>query len=173
MYMPMDGSPCDDGNACTQGDQCMAGTCVGMDMDCDDGNPCTDEFCDSGMGCVYVPNSNPCDDGNVCTAMDVCAAGACMGGMPMDCDDGNECTNEFCDPGMGCQYSDEDDGNPCAGTSGFCMGGSCDICECWMPDMYCDGDEAVWCVSDGIGCGTYQVTESCEPGMCADGECQG
>ncbi|MCB9739698.1 MAG: hypothetical protein H6747_10555 [Deltaproteobacteria bacterium] len=55
---------CDDGNACTVGDTCGqdgSGAAVCMPgsttPDCDDGNVCTDDSCDTGKGCVGLPNA--------------------------------------------------------------------------------------------------------------------
>jgi hypothetical protein len=50
---------------------------------CDDHSECTTEYCDSEVGCVYVP---------------------------MDCDDGDYETHDYCDSIIGCvheEYPDE------------------------------------------------------------------
>jgi hypothetical protein len=112
----------------------------GGPLDCDDGNVCTNDACDSGVGCVYTNNTSPCDDGDACTMGDSCAAGACVSGGPLGCDDGNVCTNDACDSGVGCVYTNNTD--PCSDgvscTTDVCSGGTCvgtDICPV---DEYCD-----------------------------------
>ena len=103
---PAAGSPCDDGNPCTSNDTCDGmGNCIGTPIICDDGNPCTDDYCDSLVGCVYIPNHGVCDDGDPCTVNDVCdGTGACYG-TPIDCDDGISCTVDECDGYAGCIHT--------------------------------------------------------------------
>ena len=98
--------PCEDGDLCTIGDVCSAGVCTpGGAATCDDANPCTDDSCDSGIGCVFAPNTAACDDGDLCSDGDVCAGGVCTPGGPLDCDDGDPCTAEACDQIEGCSHT--------------------------------------------------------------------
>jgi subtilisin family serine protease len=97
---------CDDGNACTSGDICSAGSCApGGPVVCDDANLCTTDGCDSGSGCVFVPNALSCSDGDACTSGDVCSAGSCNAGGALDCDDGDPCTGDGCDALAGCFHT--------------------------------------------------------------------
>jgi hypothetical protein len=174
-------SPCDDGNACTDGDACAAGACVsGGPLDCDDGNVCTNDACDSGVGCVYTNNTSPCDDGDACTVGDSCAAGACVSGGPLGCDDGNVCTNDACDSGVGCVYTNNtspcDDGDACT------MGDSCAAGACVSGGpLGCDDGNV--CTNDacdsGVGCVYTNNTDPCSDGVscttdvCSGGSCVG
>jgi hypothetical protein len=97
-------------------------------IDCNDNNPCTDDYCDPTLGCQHANNNDPCDDGNACTILDACNAGACAGGTVVVCNDANACTDDSCNPGSGCVFTNNtaacDDGNAC--TAGdVCGGGTC------------------------------------------------
>ena len=82
---PMD-VECPDGDLCNGNETCQAGECTtGSDLVCDDSSPCTDDSCDPGSGCVFVPNDgNSCDDGDILNGAETCQAGACVAGEPLD-----------------------------------------------------------------------------------------
>ena len=109
-------SPCDDGNPCTQNEYCQAGMCVPKDLSsCHDDDPCTDDLCDEGGGCVFVPNEQPCDDGNPCTTGDTCVSGGCVAGQD---------TCGACETDVDCDPFDDDD--LCNGLLN-CLDGLCAI----------------------------------------------
>ncbi len=120
--------PCDDGDPCTFGDHCADGVCAATgEKTCVDGNPCTDDSCEAGIGCTFVPNTASCDDGDPCTLGDLCAGGGCHGEDVL-CDDENPCTADLCDRGTGdCLFVPTagpcDDEDPCTQTA--CLGGEC------------------------------------------------
>ena len=177
-----EGKLCDDGNACTLGESCGDGVCAGgAPTNCNDGNPCTDDYCDTGTGCVHLENGDPCDDGNVCTTADTCGGGICVAGPGLDCEDENQCTTDVCDSQIGCVYADTvgecDDGNSC--TSGdHCVEGQCAFAGLVDCD---DGNGCTddWCEPDA-GCGHAPNTAPCDDGnsctagdSCAGGQCLG
>lgn len=95
---------CDDFNACTTADVCVEGVCLGEGRSCDDGDVCTDDLCEPGAGCVFVPT--------------------------VTCADDNPCTRDLCDPTEGCRHVDLDDGTPCddfeqCTIADICLAGSC------------------------------------------------
>ena len=145
-------------------------------IDCDDDNVCTRDICNTSGLCEYANTSGVCDDGDACTTDDTCSDGSCVGGPPLDCDDENVCTDDSCDPGSGCQHTDNtapcDDGDPCTEddvcSEGACAGAAVDCDDglyCTGPD-WCDpatGD----CVSDGNPCSADtwcdDVNDTCVP----------
>ena len=175
-------APCTDNDVCTLKDVCSLGECVSSGtLSCADLNPCTDDSCDPGTGCQFVPNKAPCSDGNACTAPDICAAGSCSAGAGVGCDDENPCTDDSCDTQTGCVHVNNslpcDDSDACTLTdtcnAGACAGG---------PALDCD--DANLCTNDGCdadsGC-VYQFnTTPCEDNdpctltdACAGGACVG
>lgn len=157
-------APCDDGDACTSGDVCAEGACGATGVtNCEDGNECTIDFCDSVVGCGYLPNLNPC-----CT------------GTTSICDDGDPCTTDICDPASGgCDYEANtavcDDGNACTANDvcgAFACGGDTVTCPDDDPCMASSCDEDDGCVSepltgvacdDGVAC---TVADTCQAGVC-------
>jgi len=172
---------CDDGNVCTLNDTCAAGVCKGKStLTCDDLNPCTDDSCDPAAGCKFVPNTASCDDGNACTASDTCVNAACKGKLPVSCTDGNLCTDDWCDPDLGCQHSDNtapcSDGSLCT-QDDACSNGAC------APGPMLDCDDGNPCTDDACdlksGCVHSPNTAACEDGnqctvndACAAGACK-
>jgi hypothetical protein len=151
--------PCDDSDACTTVDFCNGGACVGtVPPDCDDTNPCTDDSCDSGIGCVNTDNTDPCDDGDACTTVDVCDTGSCVGSEPLVCDDTNPCTDDSCDSGAGCVFTNNvdpcDDGDACT-TVDLCDDGSC------VGSVPLDCDDGDFC----NGSETCDSGTGCQPGI--------
>jgi len=174
---------CDDGNACTVADQCSAGACVsGAARDCNDSNVCTDDSCEPASGCAYADNTGSCDDDDACSTGDTCLAGVCLGGPARDCDDGNGCTDDSCDPGTGCAYSNNslacDDGNACTTvdtcSAGACAGGcSAGTCVGGLPP---DCDDGNLCTDDSCdpasGCSFADNSVACDDGnACTDDSC--
>ena len=175
-------APCDDGDLCTLDDYCEAGLCQhGPEKDCVDGNPCTDDSCDPGSGCAYLPNQAPCDDLNACTEDGLCTGGTCVPGKAVDCDDGSVCTDDSCDPLSGCQYTFNAapcaDGNPCTTedtcVQGLCLGqpADCDdgnLCtdDACDPDSGCVNTPNTAPCNDGNAC---TMNETCGGGTCAPG----
>jgi len=173
---------CDDANACTVDDQCSAGACVsGAARDCGDSNVCTDDSCEPASGCAYADNTSSCDDGDACSTGDTCEASTCQGGPARECDDGNGCTDDSCDPGTGCAYSDNssacDDGDACT-TADTCSAGSC----AGGAPADCDDDNI--CTDDSCdlvgGCFSVAVSRACDDGnacttgdSCSAGACVG
>ena len=164
---------CDDGNACTLGDHCDGGLCAVVSMlDCDDGNSCTADGCNPGTGCTHEFNDAPCNDHDICTTVDTCSQGVCVGDGALDCDDGNTCTDETCDPGKGCLYSDNEgacsDENKCT-TGDHCEEGSCvttGLLEC---------DDQNVCTNDNcdplFGCVYSSNTQPCDDNdVCTQGD---
>ena len=173
---------CEDGDACTVADQCSAGGCVsGAARDCNDNNVCTEDSCETASGCVYADNTRGCDDADFCSTADTCQAGECLGGPASVCDDNNGCTNDSCDPGTGCSYSNNslacDDGNACT-TADTCSAGTC------VGGAPLDCDDSNACTNDscdlGSGCFRVNVLGACDDGnacttgdSCSDGACVG
>jgi hypothetical protein len=95
---------------------------------CSDANPCITGACNLELGCEYVSNSDPCEDGDLCTIDDVCSAGICIPGDALTCDDAKLCTDDSCDSGIGCVFTNNsaacDDGNVCS-DGDVCSGGVC------------------------------------------------
>ena len=146
-------APCDDANECTLGDQCALGECAGTgDLVCNDNNPCTDDSCQPGVGCEFVPNAGECDDGNACTAGDHCDAGWCVSSEMADCNDNNICTDDTCKPALGCVYTAN--ANPCD-DGNFCTVG--DVCD----QNVCSPGAQTPC-SDGAFC---NGEETCDPDL--------
>jgi hypothetical protein len=147
-YAALDMGECLDGDACTQADHCEAGACVGEALECGDANPCTDDACDPGSGCVYLPNNLTCIDGEACTIGDTCKAGSCVPGVSITCDDGNPCTDDICGE-AGCVFTPNalecDDQNACTAES-VCQAGAC----VGTSSLNCD---------DNNSC----TTETCDP----------
>ena len=180
-YENLTGPVCDDEDPCTIGDACVDGTCgQGEPKNCDDLNPCTDDSCDDLGSCVHAPNTAACTDDNACTEGDHCADGVCVYDGLTDCDDGNVCTNNWCDPDLGCQSSDNtapcDDGDACT------MGDLCAAGVCAGSSITCDDGNV--CTDDSCdpdtGCVFSNNTADCddddlctEDDVCADGECAG
>ena len=175
---------CDDGDICTVGDLCQLGECKpGLAMNCDDTNPCTDDLCDPGVGCEFVPAAGECDDGNECTLGDGCGGGQCVSGEVLECDDGNACTKDTCSKLTGCVNSPADlpcsDGNACTTgdvcVEGQCIGGGTPDCDDGnlCTDDACDGlvgcmhENNVVACDDGDAC---TVGDLCTGGECVPGE---
>ncbi|MBM4353341.1 MAG: hypothetical protein FJ109_06010 [Deltaproteobacteria bacterium] len=168
-------NPCSDGSACTAADACQDGKCVpGPQITCNDGNSCTDDSCNAGAGCQFVPNSAPCDDGNVCTIGDQCAAGKCGSTGSLDCDDANVCTTDACQPVGGCTHTPIDafcdDGNVCTDDSCHAVNG----CQHVPIDASCD--DKVACTQDSchavLGCQHSPLDALCnDNNVCTDDTC--
>ncbi len=154
---------CDDGDICNGVEVCggAAGCQPGTPLFCDDGLICTDDYCDSEMGCIFVPNSIACDDGLPCTVNDQCIGGACIG-QPIDCSAfGDQCNDGICDEATGTCVAQPkpngiacDDGNPSTVNdmciNGVCAGEPAPICgNCIVEaDEECDDCNT----DDGDGC---------------------
>jgi hypothetical protein len=198
VYAP-NAASCDDGDFCTTGDYCLDAVCTGgVSAVCDDLNPCTDDTCDSGSGCVFVPNQSACEDGDLCTGPDGCASGECVVGGPVTCDDGTDCTFDSCSPESGCVFTPDhslcedsnictddvcesvtgcafptnelacEDGNLCTGPD-VCSEGSCAA----GPAVSCDDGNS--CTNDScsaeIGCLTEDNQVVCDDdNLCTDGD---
>ena len=143
---------------------------------------CLQAACDPETGlCSLVPDHEgyACDDGDACTVGDKCLAGTCTAGVPSICADNNSCTDDSCDDGLGCVFTDNqlpcEDGNVCT-TSDTCTGGQC------LPGepLLCDDENG--CTDDtcspDMGC-VFQANDAgCDDGVactqgdhCADGVC--
>ncbi len=106
---PFNTNACDDANLCTDGDVCTQGSCRGAPINLDDMNLCTDVTCDPEGGVMVAFNNLPCDDADACTVQDACGSGACQPGAPRVCDDENVCTDNDCDSGQGCVFTNNTD----------------------------------------------------------------
>jgi cysteine-rich repeat protein len=123
------GEACDDGNTAPL--DCCAENCqfepTGTPCD-DDDDICTNDVCNAGGACTHPFNTAPCDDGDACTVNDHCDAGTCGFDIPLTCDDGNVCTDDSCNPGTGCVFTNNtapcNDGVLCT-VNDVCSGGSC------------------------------------------------
>ncbi len=174
-------APCDDGDVCTLKDACSLGECVGSQvLSCNDNNSCTDDACESGVGCQFIPNAGDCDDGQLCTIGDHCEAGACVAGGFLDCDDENLCTDDYCDIKLGCVNIDNvgacDDGNACT-ENDTCADGTCDGAPVDCGDNNSCTDDS--CDPD-TGCLNEANTAACNDGnactqndVCSDKSCGG
>ena len=92
-----------------------------------------------------TPQGARCDDDNRCTLNERCRSGSCTGGTPRSCATLNgPCSNGTCDPALGCQKVNAnegltcDDGLFCTG-SGICRSGTCaaDPITCPAPPGQC------------------------------------
>jgi cysteine-rich repeat protein len=160
------GGACEDGDACTSGKTCdISGVCQGgSTLTCDDGNLCTTDSCDSASGCVFQNNDVACDDGNACTVLNICSGGFCAAGIPVSCDDAEPCTDDSCDPGSGCVFTNNsapcDDLSACtsddACSAGVCEGG---------PELDCD--DGIYCTADSCdeltGCAHAHIADCTPP----------
>jgi hypothetical protein len=175
-------APCNDDNACTTMDTCGGGTCQGGPaLVCNDGNVCTSDSCSGATGCVFANNTLPCNDGDACTTTDVCGDGICNGGPPPTCADMNPCTDDDCDPGTGCTFTENhdpcDDGDPCT-TQDECHE---TVCAPGGPTDCSDGNVCTTdsCDSGAGGCQHADNAAPCNDGngctlgdACAGGDCQ-
>ncbi len=177
----LNSNPCNDGNLCTTSDQCQLGECKGgAPLTCTDGNVCTDDSCQPGAGCQFVPNAAACDDGNACTQGDHCEAGSCKATATLVCDDSNPCTLDGCDPAGGCTHTPVDgpcdDGDLCTVNDlceqGECTGGApldCDDGNLCTEDA-CGGD--VGCLHtplSELACNDNNpctAVDACDAGVC-------
>lgn len=58
--------PCDDNDACTFPDVCSGGSCGGAPVVCDDFDQCTQDYCDSGIGCIFtIAPAGGCKSGDL------------------------------------------------------------------------------------------------------------
>jgi len=186
-YVPLDGSPCDDGDLCTVDDVCDGIDCGGAPKDCDDGEPCTDDACDAVDGCFHTPAAGEvaCDDGDACTSEDRCVGGACAGGEVTVCDDGNPCTDDACDPVDGCVSVARADGTACDDGSPCTNDDACHGGVCLGDGLQCDdGDPCTidtCSVADGCAYLPVEAGTACDDGdactagdtCAADGACVG
>jgi hypothetical protein len=150
---------CNDGIDCTD-DGCDSGTgCVHMpnDTKCNQSNPCLSATCSKAEGCLYTPTVDiECDDKNLCTVGDTCGAGTCQAGSEeLECDDKVDCTVDSCDPITGCAYAED---NTICDDSNLCTDDSCD------PEKDCQNDNNVSPCDDGFLC---TVDDICTDGLCA------
>lgn len=127
---PCSGTSCDDGLFCNGVEACVNGVCgAGAPVVCNDGVACTVDACDeTANACVIQPNNAACDDGNVCNGTELCGVAGCVAGTALVCNDGNACTDDSCNPGTGCQATNNtapcaDDGSAC--TTDVCSAGVC------------------------------------------------
>ncbi|NUN13991.1 MAG: lamin tail domain-containing protein [Myxococcales bacterium] len=151
---------CADNDACATSKVCSLGACIGGDpIDCNDDNPCTADSCDSIVGCQHAPVAGICDDSDVCTIGESCAGGLCTPGSVSDCDDSDFCTDDWCDPVLGCQHTDNlllcDDGNECT-TGDQCAAGSCQgtlvVCDDLSSCTIDSCNPSVGCVFEPVDC---------------------
>lgn len=181
-HVALEAGECLDGDACTQGDHCVAGVCVGESLECADDNPCTDDSCDQGTGCQYLPNTLDCSDGDACTLGDTCKEAACAPGVAVVCDDNNPCTDDSCGPN-GCVFAPHtgqcDDQNACTSASacleGSCVGSAATVCDdgnpctsdACQPATGCDAAPNALPCDDGDACTLGDV---CAEGACSAGD---
>jgi hypothetical protein len=170
-WSPDDALPCADADPCDGEETCAGGSCVaGTALVCDDGDPCTDDACEPGTGCVFVPNAAPCDDGDACTQGDVCEAGACAG-VAVVCDDANPCTDDGCDPETGCVTAANV--APCDDADACTDGDLCGSSMCAGVAKVCDDGDP--CTDDACdpatGCTATHNVAPCDDGdACTDGD---
>ncbi len=168
---------CNDGNACTTDDSCRPGYCAGIPVSVDDGQYCNGpEICRPDSG---IQSNNPvlCNDGLTCTDdgcnedLDACEF------LPVHarCDDGNPCTvNDECVPGMGCVFTDANNGTTCdllIGVDEVCLDGQC-VTAC-RTDSDCR--DAVDCTYDTCDlslrlCRHEPIHDLCDNNRFCDGE---
>ena len=177
-----DGTACEDQDACTVDDRCVGGTCVaGEDRECLTEDPCQQGYCNSAIGCVFVPASGPCTDGDPCTTGDLCSGGSCVGTLEPSCEDGDPCTVDSCDPEIGCvhelAFMSCDDGSPCT------VFDVCTVDGCQGDPRNCDdGDPCTTDTCDALlGClhlayegpcddgNACTVGDECVAGLCVPG----
>jgi len=158
-----DDSACSDGNLCTGIEACSPslGCQAGTPPVVDDGISCTIDSCAALVGVLNIPIDSACNDDDVCTGFEVCnPAVGCQSPSPLNCDDTNECTDDGCDPGAGCVFTDNtapcDDGGACTAAD-TCAGGACIA----GPALNCDDGNL--CTADGCdgitGCFNEPIPE--------------
>ncbi len=183
VFLQQNGNACEDGNACTLGDLCVGPICVaGAVKLCTDANTCTIDSCNPSNGlCNFdaVGDGTSCTDGNKCTTGDSCNSGKCKG-KPLGCQDANDCTDDFCDPGSGCQHPSLDgaacdDGLTCTKgelcTASVCKAPAAQSCDDGNPCTVDGCAQGKGCThtpsnaacSDGNAC---TVGDSCKTGTC-------
>ena len=157
---------------------------VGMDA------PCLAAACDAATGdcsLVAAHEGAPCNDNDPCTLADSCVGGTCTGGPAPICKDDNPCTDDSCESGAGCVYTNNalpcNDGDVCT-TLDLCAGGDCvggAALECGDDDL-CNGiescDSQIGCVKgvallcdDGDLCNGFETCEAgvgCQSGVSLD-----
>ena len=154
------------------------------DGECGDSNTCTDDTCNTGK-CMYVFNKILCDDGSKCTTGDVCnGAGGCLGPTATNCNDNAACTIDSCDPVVGCQYKNNNNGFVCGDSNNCTIDDTCDSGKC-VGKPKCDDKNPCTtdsCVAtsgactnaalaDGVACSD---TDPCTgPDACKAGKCSG
>jgi len=150
-YTADDTNACADDDPCDGEEMCVEAECKdGEALVCDDQNPCTDDSCEQGVGCKFVPNdANVCADTDACNGVETCVAGTCEAGQAPVCNDNKPCTDDSCDPATGCKYTADDtkgcaDANKCNGeetcSNGLCLPGQAPVCNDNKPctDDSCD-----------------------------------
>jgi hypothetical protein len=139
---------------------------------CDDENACTDDSCDPGGVCQFLPNTLNCNDGSPCTLGDHCLEGACVAAEMLDCSDSDPCTIDACHPQLGCQsepFSGPcEDGNPCTigeqCITGKCAGGVPNPCN---DKDICTQDN---CIKD-VGCQNLPINPCNDGNPCTTDTC--
>ncbi len=132
------GVSCQSTDGCLLGPVCRSGRCEGTPRDCSDGDPCTADTCHPTRGCEHQG--------------------------PIACPGEGVCRVGRCNPGVGCELVDAEDGVPCGQlrtclSADVCIAGSCvtrdppDGFQC-KPDAPCA--TAGYCVNDV--CQPTQVT---------------
>ena len=174
----LNSAPCDDDDICTSGDHCHLGECLsGNAIVCNDNNLCTDDSCQPGAGCSFVPNLESCSDGNECTVDDQCAGGWCVPGNPLSCDDQDVCTDDSCQPEIGCVF--ELNSAPCDDANACTEDDVCGAGVCAGPTLV-DCDDVNVCTEDSCdlesGCNNDVLPDETPCGIspswqCHDGEC--
>ena len=178
----------------------LLGECVYQPLACDDGKPCTMDWCETGVGCLYLPTDctqaacdtdADCDDGLKCTTH-VCLQGKCDV-FVVGCDDEDPCTKDWCSPYTGsctsanvddcqtdCTLGDEsfcDDDNLCTMDGCSDLNGECIYAVISCNDLdpctfdYCVPDTG--CVFDMLeGCQGCTSDEQCDDGnLCTEDSC--
>ncbi len=186
-WRPISGS-CDDSNPCSLGDYCSGGICYsGPTTDlCNDNKTCTTDSCIAYVGCRNDPREGPCEDYDPCTENDHCDSGECVG-TPKNCEDGNICTQNWCEPGIGCDSlnltgGDCNDNNLCT-VNDTCSNGQCLGSTRDCTDYFPGGGENT-CTTDSCnpltGCEYTNNTNFCNDGnactvndVCSGGQCTG
>ena len=88
--------------------------------------------------CQGQPDNEPCDDGDVCTMNDRCEDELCVGGAKNPCDQQGDCRVGSCNPDIGCEYADANEGTECSAPCysegscelGVCVGTPDSVVEC-------------------------------------------